>query len=61
MPKIDFKNPNIWIIAGTAIVAISGALLGQEWIAKNPQAAAALGAVIAAVNALLHAWAGPRA
>lgn len=60
MPQIDWTNANIWINAGTAAVAIGGALLGQSWIASNPQAAAGIGALVAVVNALLHAYAGPR-
>ncbi len=59
--KVDWTNKNLYINAATAIVAIGGALLGQQWISDNPQAAAGVGAAIAIANVYLHAIAGPKA
>lgn len=52
--KAVYKSRTVWVNSITAVVAVVGALAGQDFIASNPAAVAVAGAVLGVANVVLR-------
>jgi hypothetical protein len=53
-PKPFWQSRTFWLNLATLVVTLGTTLLGLDWIRENPEAAALIGALIAAANLVLR-------